>query len=149
MSYNQLRKGRFSEANRIYFVTTVTHGRKQLFNNLNSARIVIQTMKKLDNDELVNSISWVVMPDHLHWLFQLSGKSTLAVVIKFLKAMSARSINQYLNREGQIWQRSYYDRGLRKEEDIKQVSRYIVANPLRAGLVDDIGMYPHWDAVWL
>ena len=89
------------------------------------------------------------MPDHLHWLFQLNENCTLSDTMKCLKARSARSINQYLNTEGQIWQRSYYDRGLRDGEDIKALSRYIVANPLRAGLVENIGEYSHWDAVWL
>ena len=42
-----------------------------------------------------------------------------------------------------------YDHGLRDGEDIKQLSRYILANPLRAGLVEFAGDYPHWDAVWL
>ncbi len=149
MSYNDLRKGRFSEANRVYFVTTVTHERCKYFLNLYSARVVIQTMKKLHDTNYVNSLSWVLMPDHLHWLFQLRDKSPLPVVMKQMKATSARSINQELNRQGQVWQRSYYDRGLRDGENIKQLSRYITANLLRAGLVDGIGEYPHWDAVWL
>jgi len=29
------------------------------------------------------------------------------------------------------------------------MARYIVANPLRAGLVERIGDYPLWDATWL
>jgi len=29
------------------------------------------------------------------------------------------------------------------------VARYIVANPLRAGLVESVRDYPHWDAIWL
>ncbi|MFM2004374.1 MAG: hypothetical protein RLZZ09_29 [Pseudomonadota bacterium] len=29
------------------------------------------------------------------------------------------------------------------------IARYNVVNPLRAGLVDRIGDYPHWDAAWL
>ncbi|MCK5395146.1 MAG: transposase [Gammaproteobacteria bacterium] len=149
MSYNDLRKGRFSEDNRIYFVTAVTYDRRPLFNNFNSARIVIQSMKHLHTGEHVNSLSWVLMPDHLHWLFQLSDEYTLAEVVKRLKAESACYINQHLNAKGSVWQRAYFDRCLRREEDVKQVSRYIVANPLRAGLVEDIGDYPHWDAVWL
>ncbi len=149
MSYNQLRKGRFSETSRVYFVTTVTHGRYEYFQNVRSARIVIQVMKQLNDTHYVNSLSWVVMPDHLHWLFQLGDRSPLSVVMKQMKATSARRINQELNRQGQVWQRSYYDRGLRDNENIKQLSRYIIANPLRAGLVEDIGVYPHWDAVWL
>jgi len=38
---------------------------------------------------------------------------------------------------------------LRAEEDIRSVAEYIIANPIRAGLVDDIGMYAFWDAWWL
>jgi putative transposase len=48
-----------------------------------------------------------------------------------------------------LWQDGYYDRALRKEEDLQQIARYIVANPLRAKLVNKIGDYPLWDAVWL
>lgn len=42
-----------------------------------------------------------------------------------------------------------HDRGLRGEESLIEVARYIVANPLRAGLTDRIGDYPYWDSVWL
>jgi hypothetical protein len=58
-------------------------------------------------------------------------------------------INRHLNRAGSVWQKTYYDHAVRKDEDIKGISRYIVANPLRAGLVHDIGDYPLWDAIWL
>lgn len=149
MSYNELRKGRFSEANRIYFVTTVTHKRLNLFKNFDLARSVIKTMKNLDDKQHVNSLCWVVMPDHLHWLFQLNNNYDLPTVIKKLKAISAHTINQHLNRQGQVWQKDHYDHGLRKEDDIKQISRYIVANPLREKLVQNIGDYPHWDSIWL
>jgi len=39
--------------------------------------------------------------------------------------------------------------GLRKDEDIKNIARYIVANPLRAKPVEKLDNYPLWDAVWL
>ena len=149
MTYNDLRKGRLSETNRVYFVTTVTYQRKPLFKNLHLARAVIQVMKRLDRDDYVKSISWIVMPDHVHWLFQLENNMALAEVMKRLKAWSARSINTQLNRKGKVWQKTYYDHALRQDEDVKAVSRYIVANPLRAGLVEDVGMYSHWDALWL
>lgn len=158
MGYDALRKGRCSEINRAYFVTTVTHEREVLFSDFNSARIVINVMKQLDSDGYVHSLSWVLMPDYLHWLFQLgsSGKSgsnkfepTLSSVMKRLKAVSALALNQYLNRQGSLWQKAFYDHGLRDGENIQQVARYIVANPLRAGLVENIGNYPHWDAVWM
>jgi len=155
MGYDALRKGRISETNRAYCVTTVTQNREPLFNDLYVARIVINTMKTLHNENYVDSLSWVLMPDHLHWLFQLGDncsnklEPTLSVVMKRLKSISAQSINRYLNRNGSVWQKAYYDRGLRDNEDVTQIARYIVANPLRAGLVEYIENYSHWDAAWL
>jgi hypothetical protein len=37
---------------------------------------------------------------------------------------------------------------IRREEDLVSIARYIVANPLRAGIVKSVREYPHWDAVW-
>lgn len=89
------------------------------------------------------------MPDHLHWLFQMGEAAPLERVVKALKARSARRINQQLNRRGPLWQKAYYDHALRQDEDVRQIARYICANPLRAGLTQVVGDYPHWDAIWL
>jgi REP element-mobilizing transposase RayT len=66
-----------------------------------------------------------------------------------IKGRSAISINRALGSHGQLWQKSFHDHALRKEEDLLAIARYIVANPLRAGLVKKIGDYPLWDAIWL
>jgi hypothetical protein len=48
-----------------------------------------------------------------------------------------------------VWQRGYHDHAVRREEDIKSLARYVIANPVRAGLTHSVGSYPHWDAAWL
>jgi putative transposase len=149
MSYDALRNGRHSHPHCAYCITTVTRSRLPLFNNFVAARLLINEIRHINESGSAISLAWVVMPDHLHWLFQLQQKVSLANVVKTLKARSALAINQHLAQSGGIWQRAYYDRGIRKDEDIRQIARYIVANPLRAGLVQDIGDYPHWDCVWM
>lgn len=149
MSYRDLAKGRFSAESKIYFITTVIHQRKKLFVNLNICRSVILHMKKFDDEGDIETIAWVVMPDHIHWLFQLKENNDLATVIKKFKGKSARKLNLLLGVKGTFWQHAYYDHAIRDDEDIKNIARYIVANPLRAGLVEQIEDYPHWDAVWL
>ncbi|MFA6232361.1 MAG: hypothetical protein WC617_19640 [Rhodanobacter sp.] len=48
------------------------------------------------------------------------------------------------------WERSFHDHApLRADEDITCVARYLVANPVRAGLADGVLAYPYWNAVWL
>ena len=149
MSFNDLRKGRFSEEGRVYFVTIVTQNRNTHFTEFHLARSVIQELRLLHDEQKIYSFAWVVMPDHLHWLFQLNDNEELSNIINLLKGRFSRKVNKILNKKGKFWQPAYYDHALRKDEDIKKVARYIVANPLRAGLVDRIEEYPHWDAEWM
>jgi putative transposase len=94
-------------------------------------------------------LAWVLMPDHLHALILLGENDSLPALVNRLKSNSARAVKTLLKRDRPVWQRSYHDHGMRREEDLRAAARYIVANPLRAGLVKRIGEYPHWDANWL
>ncbi len=150
MSYDDLRKGRYSEQRRAYFVTVVLAEReRRYFADFSCARRVVAEMRALHDDETVSSLAWVIMPDHAHWLFQLGEGAELSAAMKRFKACSAHRVNDHLGRQGALWQKAFYDHALRKDEDMCGVARYIIANPLRAGLVGNIGDYPLWDAVWL
>ncbi len=88
------------------------------------------------------------MPDHLHWLIELR-QGSLSNLMQRFKSRSARALNQAQGHSGSLWQKGFHDRALRREENVLSIARYIVANPLRAGLVKSVRQYPHWDAVWL
>ncbi len=94
-------------------------------------------------------LAWVLMPDHVHWLLQLGTENALDGVVRRLKAASARAANRAVGRSGALWAPAYFERALRAEDDVAGVARYIVANPLRAGLVRSVRDYPFWDAAWL
>jgi REP element-mobilizing transposase RayT len=89
------------------------------------------------------------MPDHWHGLVQLGPTEALSELMRRVKAVTAREVNRHLGRQGTLWMRAYHERALRHEEDMRKVARYVVANPLRAGLVQSVGRYPYWDAVWI
>jgi putative transposase len=149
MSYDSLRRGRHSLHHQVYCITTVTRGRHPLFTDITAACLLVRELRHLHAQGDAISLAWVVMPDHLHWLIQLNDHWSLSMVVKTLKARSARSIKRHLCQHGSLWQRAYYDRAARKDEDVRQIARYIVANPLRADLVRNIGDYPHWDCIWM
>ncbi|MEW6766188.1 MAG: transposase [Pseudomonadota bacterium] len=139
-----LRKGRHSEAGRTYAVTTVTHDRQAFFTDWRTGRIVVHEMAQAH----AKTLAFVVMPDHVHWLLELHT-TTLERLMQTVKSRSAIAVNKRLQQTGPVWQRGFYDHALRKEEDLAAIARYIVANPLRAGLVKKLGDYPLWDAIWL
>jgi REP element-mobilizing transposase RayT len=96
------------------------------------------------------SLAWVLMPDHLHWLVTLGAQQTLSETMRIFKAYTSRLLNQRNGCAGRrVWQAGFHDHAARRDEDLRAMARYIVANPLRAGLVTEIGDYPFWDATWL
>ena len=149
MSFNELRKGRYSEEGQIYFVTMVTHERKPYFSNFYVSRKIIQQIALLHDEQKLYSLAWVIMPEHVHWLLQLGENQSLPKIINLFKGRTARILNKALNKNGKFWQSAYYDHAIRKDEDIKQIARYIIANPHRANMVERVEDYPHWDVDWL
>lgn len=145
---NRLRRGRYSEAGRFYLLTVATAGRVPLFADFMLGRILVQEMRLAEEQALLRSLCWVVMPDHLHWLIEL-GDGPLERAVQRVKSCSAKRMNRLRNVEGPVWQKGFHDHALRREEAVLDIARYIVANPLRAGLVARLGDYPLWDAVWL
>jgi putative transposase len=95
------------------------------------------------------TLAFVVMPDHFHWLMALNEARDLSTIVANVKSLSAKILNQQMHRSGPVWQAGFYDRAIRRSEDLADVARYIVANPLRAKLVRSIGEYPLWDAIWV
>jgi putative transposase len=144
-----LRKGRVSESGRIYHLRTSTARPEPLFADLFLGREVVAALRLQHDQAKVQSLAFVVMPTHLHWLVQLQGNTTLDGLMQAVKGASARGINQRLGRSGPLWQEGYFDRALRAEDDVRAIARYIIANPLRARLCKHIGDYPLWDAIWV
>jgi REP element-mobilizing transposase RayT len=145
-----LRKGRVSEPGRIYLVTTTTHNRQRFFDDFHLGWIVVGAMRHHDRAGSTDTLAYVVMPDHLHWLFSLGTGSSLDKVLHSMKSYSGKRIgNNSGAGQGPVWQSGYHDHALRKEEDLVHLARYVVANPVRAGLVERLGDYPLWDAKWI
>lgn len=147
VGYSALRKGRVSIENQTYHITAVTLNRQPLFNDLYLARSLINALRKQSNE--AKTLAFVVMPDHFHWLVRLETETAdMSKLVLRIKTITARHYaRQHSARK--IWQRGFYDHAIRREEDLVVVARYIVANPLRAGIATSVRCYSHWDTIWL
>jgi REP element-mobilizing transposase RayT len=82
------------------------------------------------------------MPDHLHVV--IAGKAPEAEPLSSMKRFKQRSNFWFANNRSEVrWQKDFYDHMLRREEDLRKHVRYILNNPIRAGLVDDWRLYPY------
>lgn len=147
-SRQALRRGRVSIPSQIYLLTTTARHRRPLFADIASARAVSRVIHSASTWRDSRLLAWVLMPDHWHGLLRL-GDEPLGRVMNRFKGGTSRALHAAGEMEGAPWERSFHDHALRSREDVRKVARYIVANPIRAGLVDNVLGYPYWNAVWL
>ncbi|MPZ49641.1 MAG: hypothetical protein GEU75_10170 [Dehalococcoidia bacterium] len=123
-----------------YHVTIVTHARVPVFANPQEADSIVRHLIQTAEQQF-SLHAYCLMPDHLHILLQGTAEnSNLLQFVQRLKQLTGFGFKQ---RTGQtLWQQSFYDHALRKDEDLAQVAPYIFANPVEADLVTDGGLYP-------
>jgi menaquinone-specific isochorismate synthase len=104
------------------------------------AQTVVNALREFDGSRY-RLFAWCVMPNHVHVLFQCVENGSLASILHSWKSYSAKVANQMLERNGEFWQREYYDHLIRKEAEFDRAMVYIKENPSKAGLTD-------WPWVW-
>jgi REP element-mobilizing transposase RayT len=126
---------------RQYFLTFCTRRRLPVFRDADMARLVLAQLHRTGSRHSFLYLAYCLMPDHAHALVE--GLTTQASLPLFVKSAKESSGRAYFRRTGRpLWQEGYYEHVLRGEEDARGIARYIVENPLRAGLVDDAVLYP-------
>jgi len=129
-----------------FFLTLATHARHRWFAKhpelTKTAVALLLDRVTVRHSELY---AWCFMPDHVHLVVQDVDVVDLVRGIKGAMTPLARRWDA----GRRLWQRSYYDHALRREEDLRQVSTYVWENPLRARLVVSPADYP-WSGsgVW-
>ncbi|MDH4222776.1 MAG: transposase [candidate division Zixibacteria bacterium] len=125
---------------RAYFVTICTKDQQRAFTD---SRIIGEQIKVLNSCCKKDDFSvwtYCFMPDHLHLLLVGEENSDLIKFIRTYKQLSGYGYKKITGKN--LWQKSFYDHILRKEENIAQVVRYILENPTRKGLVANFVEYP-------
>ena len=124
-----------------YFVTVCTHERELALGDRAVASAVRRAWDGLPTRfESVGLDEFAVMPNHVHGVIVIrerdagqggaSAAPTLADVVCAFKSMSAITGNRALGRSGRpFWQRNYYERIVRDEEELNRIRRYIIDNP--------------------
>ena len=130
----------FDKQNHVVSLTVSTAGRGRWLANPELAAIARDEILKLHSDHPV--LGFCIMPDHIHLLLCNAG-STLGMIMNAFKGCVSRQVRQ-MQPKLDPWMSGYWDHIVRREEGLYKVLRYILLNPVRAGLVDD-----WWDFPWL
>lgn len=130
-----------------YFITILTKDHTAHFREAETVGSVVSILNETARSERFNVLTYCFMPDHLHLLVQgIGDDSNLKRFIGLFKQKSGYWFKKNYNKE--LWQTSYFDHVLRKEESLENVMQYILGNPVRKGLVLDFKEYPFSKSLW-
>jgi len=137
-----LRLGRRSEQGRAYSLTKCAEPGVSLIVEAQVARMLIDTLFWMNDHGRLVLGAFVIMPDHFHLVASIIEVS-LQDIMRQIGSFSSRKINEICGKSGRIWQAGYYDRGIRRSEDIMEISDYVHNNPVRKGLVTKPDDWPY------
>jgi putative transposase len=125
-----------------YFLTFCTHNRRHIFTKPEAVALVLTQIERGADQERFAIVAYCFMPDHAHLLVE--GRQDDSDCRRFI-ARAKQFSGFYFRKEfaQPLWQRYGFERTLRDKDATLSVARYILENPLRAGLVDQVADYPY------
>lgn len=134
--------------NGAYFITICTHGRETLFwddvgaDSIRPQNVPLSAIGKIveqgilqvqDHYENITVDKYCVMPDHIHLILRVEsendGRMISAPTVSSVIGSMKRWVSSQAGRP--LWQKSFYDHGIRNQEDYNQIWEYIENNPLK------------------
>lgn len=103
------------------------------------AELMVESLKYRD-DKVYELDAFCVMANHAHVVFKPlpkaeGGYHSMSSIMHSLKLYVAREGNKLLGREGAFWQHENYDHVVRDEGEWRRIVKYVINNPVAAGLV--------------
>jgi putative transposase len=131
-----------------YFVTSCTFDRQTWFIDQAAVEAAREQLLQLSSAHHFDVSAYCFMPDHAHLL--LDATSPGSNFRRLMHLWKQATGYAHVRRTGaRLWQNGYYEHVLRRDEDRFEVIKYLVANPVRAGLVQRVEEYPFWgSAIW-
>jgi putative transposase len=124
-----------------YFLTFCTIHRRRLFVAADAVALVLMQFERSAAEQGFAIAAYCFMPDHVHLLVEgVTATSNCRSFITKSKQMSGFHFRKTFGRP--LWQQYFYERTLRTTDETLGVMRYIIENPLRAGLVERVADYP-------
>ena len=123
-----------------YFITLCVNGRRNLLGEISqetfvpsndSDIIIARSFSALCESFPGSSIdSYVIMPNHLHFLIFKNNEFDLIEIVKFFKVFSTKLFSREIF-DNRFWQKNFYDHIVRNDEDLMNIRKYISNNPKR------------------
>jgi REP element-mobilizing transposase RayT len=131
----------YADLGRVFSITIGTSPRRAIFRDLEFGLECVNLLRELRDNAGLRVYAYCLMPDHVHLLIAVPANGSLSAVVGSWKSRCYQ-VRRKSGDHRRFWQRSFFDHGLRDNQDIVDVAMYVVGNPVRAGIAKDFREYP-------
>jgi putative transposase len=123
-------------------ITICSQQNQQIFVKGKFTCACMELLESLCQEYSIRPFVYCFMPDHIHMIVAVEGNISIIAFVQTFK--SKATIESYKHDfEGKIFQSRFYDRFIRSDQNLQNEIRYVLENPVRAGIVVDYRDYPY------
>jgi putative transposase len=127
---------------RIFFATTSTSMGKRVLQTERNAGLLIDVLRSLVAERKFELHDFVIMPDHVHLLIEVSNDMTIEKAMQLIKGRFSHRLSHELGYKGEVWQRGFTEEQVMNRESFEMHREYITQNPVKAGMVTSADDFP-------
>jgi putative transposase len=117
-------------------LTFCVHHRTDVFTDATIVRAMLEQAFQAATVRQFEILAYCFMPDHLHLLVE--ARSSDSDLISFANLVKQRTSYTYRqSHRERLWQKGYFEHIVRDDELTQIVAKYVLENPVRAGLVKE------------
>ncbi len=137
----RLHRAAYADPAAVCSVTIAVKARVPLFADAAVAAAVVAMLPGQVTRTGVSVHAFCVMPDHVHLVLSPSLDCDIVRFVGQFKNLAQRAAWRH-GVVGAFWQTGFWDHFVRRDEQAANAIRYVLDNPVRAGLVADASEYP-------
>ena len=118
-------------------------GRHNLFIEKDNYLYVLRKTKEYIDEFCLAVIAYCLMPNHYHFLIRQDGEIGAGELVKRVFGGYSRAVNKRYDWSGTLFEGRYKARHVDSDNYLRQLCRYIHANPVKDGLVHSVQDWPY------
>ena len=129
-----------------YHVINRGNGRAEVFHKSQDYESFLELLAAAKARHPVKIFAFCLMPNHFHLAVEPGHQTALSQFMQWLLTSHVRRYHRHYQGSGHIWQGRFKSLPIQRDEHLLMVMRYVLQNPVRAGLVKSAGEWS-WSSI--
>ena len=125
-----------------YHVINRGNGRGTVFHKTQDYEAFLSLLAEAKKRHRVKLFGFCLMPNHFHLVVEPAHQTALSQFMQWLLTSHVRRYHKHYGSSGHVWQGRFKSFAVQRDEYLITTLRYVLQNPVRAGLSETVHEWP-------